>query len=148
MLHTAAEAGNLKVITYLTSHGANIISQDIDGWTPLMKAISCHHWKAAQLIISQMSDSNLLEIFSNERKRTVFHTIARTNAQRTSDETDEDVEKVIKKLLEKASPDHLNFVDIEGNTALHYAVQQVFFLFFHSLFFSFSTLSFLFLKNY
>ncbi|CAG7823580.1 unnamed protein product [Allacma fusca] len=58
-LHVAACKGYIKVIDLLLKAGANINSQDFDGWTPLHAAAHWGQKEACEVLLENMCDMNV-----------------------------------------------------------------------------------------
>lgn len=69
-LHFAAVNGNLRIIKMLLLAGANVNLQDIDGRTPLIKAIECSHNELVPVLMG--SDANV-DLADNDDGNTAVH---------------------------------------------------------------------------
>lgn len=75
-LHLAARKGNNEIIAILINANANINIQDFSGYTPLMRAVSSHHYYAiktllehkAHLFIKNNNSQNVFDIVISANK--------------------------------------------------------------------------------
>lgn len=73
LLHTAAYAGNTKLVKHLLSKGARINAVDEHGWTALLCAISPGHFETALALIKAGADC----VIASESDNNALHYLAR-----------------------------------------------------------------------
>ncbi|CAH0549306.1 unnamed protein product [Brassicogethes aeneus] len=105
-LHDAAATGNVEIANVLVSNGADINAQDINGYSPLMCAVSNNHTETAESLINQGAD---VKLCCSKDKRMALHVAAATGNV-----------KIAKVLLSNGAD--INAQDINGYSPLMFAV--------------------------